>query len=40
MIMSASEPKQGFSLNGGPFEDAGKMSVRRVITADTTIVAE
>lgn len=40
LIMANPAPASGYSLNGGPFEDAGKFSVRRVVTEDTTIKAE
>ena len=40
LIIANPAPSSGYSLNGGPFEDAGKMSVRRIVTEDTTIKAE
>ncbi len=40
LIMSNPAPESGYSLNGGAFEDAGKMSVRRIVTEDTVITAE
>lgn len=40
LIIANPAPENGYSLNGGAFEDAGKMSVRRTVTEDTTIKAE
>ena len=40
LIICNPAPETGYSLNGGPFEDAGKVSVRRTITEDTVIQAK
>ena len=40
LIIASPAPGSGYSLNGGPFEDAGKMSVRRTVTEDTVITAQ
>ena len=40
LIIANPAPASGYSINGGMFEDAGKMSVRRVITEDSTIIAK
>lgn len=40
LILANPAPVSGYSLNGGPFEDAGKFSIRRTVTEDTVIKAE
>ena len=40
LVMADAEPVSGFSVNGGPFDDGGKYSVRRTVTEDTVIKAE
>ena len=40
MIICNPAPETGYSLNNGPYEDAGKASIRRTITEDTVITVK
>ena len=40
LIIANPAPESGYSLNGAPFENAGKMSFRITVTEDTVIKAE
>ena len=40
LIISNPAPAGGYSVNGGPFENAGKMSIRLVVTEDSTIITK